>query len=399
MTENKMTAGRRGSNVEIRGQSLRVSFTWCGKRCRETLKQHATPATLKYAERLVARVNKEIETGCFDYAATFPESKTAKLVALQVKSAALSFGESCELWLKTKGRLADATKSQYANALNFWKLHLGAEVPTENIKHSTIAAKVGSLPWASAKLCNNYLIPLRGVFALAGKDDRAFFNPMEDIDNGKTQAIIPDPLDINEMERILKDMREHYNEQVFNYFEFAFLTGMRPEELIALRWDDIDWNHKTIQVSRAKTFKGTIKEVKTYVSRDVDLVSRAVGALNRQKKHTFHKSEDIFENPNTAKPWHDDRSQRDHFWRPTLKRLGIRMRRPYQTRHTYATTYLSAGGNPTYVSRQMGHKNAKMLFTVYAKWIDSSDRGREKEKMEAVLRSHSSSSISISTSN
>jgi hypothetical protein len=68
---------------------------------------------------------------------------------------------------------------------------------------------------------------------------------------------------------------------------------------------------------------------------------------------------------------------------------GIRNRRAYQTRHTYATTALMAGVNPTYISRQLGHANAKMLFTVYAKWIDSADRGREKAKMEAVLRFHS----------
>ncbi|MDA8452856.1 hypothetical protein M5C97_08440 [Acidovorax sp. NCPPB 3859] len=40
---------------------------------------------------------------------------------------------------------------------------------------------------------------------------------------------------------------------------------------------------------------------------------------------------------------------------------------------------------PAYVAPQMGHKNAKMLFTVYAKWIDGADRGREKAKMEAML--------------
>lgn len=41
--------------------------------------------------------------------------------------------------------------------------------------------------------------------------------------------------------------------------------------------------------------------------------------------------------------------------------------------------------NPTYIARQMGHKNAKMLFTVYAKSIDGADRGRQKAKMEEML--------------
>ena len=68
--------------------------------------------------------------------------------------------------------------------------------------------------------------------------------------------------------------------------------------------------------------------------RDVDLVSRAIGSRKRQKERVYLKSQEIFENPNTGKSWHDDRSQRDHFWRPTLTRLGIPLRRPYQIRHT-----------------------------------------------------------------
>ena len=66
--------------------------------------------------------------------------------------------------------------------------------------------------------------------------------------------------------------------------------------------------------------------------------------------------------------------------------MGIRYRSPYQTRHTYATIALMNGVNPAYISRQLGHKNAKMLFEVYAKWIDRADRGREKAKIEAALR-------------
>jgi integrase len=158
----------------------------------------------------------------------------------------------CAMYLKTKGRLAAATLSQYGNALEFWKAQLGGDRPIDELTHGIIAQVVGSYPWSSAKL-------------------------------------------------------------------------------------------------------------------------------------TYLKTPEIFENPVTHKPWHDDRSQRDHYWQPALKRLGIRMRRPYQTRHTYATTALMAGVNPSYISRQMGHRSPKMLFSVYAKWIDTADRGREKAKMEAAL--------------
>lgn len=161
---------------------------------------------------------------------------------------------------------------------------------------------------------------------------------------------------------------------------------MRPEELIALRWSDLDFANRTIRVERAKTFKGRFKDLKTSVSRDVDLVDRAMGTLAVMKGFRQVGLCEIFMNPHTGKAWHDERSQRDHCWRPTLKALGIRERRAYQTRHTYATTALMAGVNPAYIARQLGHANAKMLFTVYAKWIDAADRGREKAKMEEMLR-------------
>jgi len=172
------------------------------------------------------------------------------------------------------------------------------------------------------------------------------------------------------------------------------MTGMRPEELIELRWGDVDWKSRTIRVERART-SGEQKPLKTYNARDVDLVGRAITALETMKPWTMVGSNDpadsemgrrIFENPGTDRPWHDERSQRDTYWRPTLRATGIRWRRPYQTRHTYATNALGAGVNPAYIARQMGHKNAKMLFTVYAKWIDGADRGRELAKLEQMLR-------------
>ncbi|WP_398494352.1 site-specific integrase [Variovorax sp.] len=200
------------------------------------------------------------------------------------------------------------------------------------------------------------------------------------------------------MERILAHMKKHADQRVWDYFEFAFMTGMRPEELIALRRGDVDWASGTSHVSRART-AGEEKPLKTYVARDIDLVDRAVEALKVMKVWTGvgavvdedrELGRHIIQSPVTDRPWHEDRSQRDTFWRPCLRKLGIRWRRPYQTRHTYATNALRAQVNPTYVARQMGHANAKMLFRVYATWIDRSDRGEIKRS----LRLHSAGGVS-----
>lgn len=346
-----------------------------------------TPVNLRYAEKLVDRVRKAVARGTFDWAEFFPDAPQAKKA-----KPAHTFKQWCDLWLDTKGRLAKNTLSQYRNALEVWQGLLGSESAMESLSHAVVAAKVGKTPWKSAKLLNNYLIPLRGVFALAGRE-LDLGDPMEGIENSKHQAQPPDPLNPQEMEQVLAHMRERYDVRAWAYFEMAFTTGMRPEELIELRWGDVDWSAGTIRVQRART-AGEVKPLKTYNVRDVDLLARAVAALEAMKPWTMVGSTDktdqdlgrrIFENPITGKAWHDERSQRDTFWRPTLRACGIRWRRAYQTRHTYATNALAAGANPAYIARQMGHKNAKMLFSVYAKWIDGADRGREKAKIEAML--------------
>jgi len=53
----------------------------------------------------------------------------------------------------------------------------------------------------------------------------------------------------------------------------------------------------------------------------------------------------------------------------TSKRAGIRHRRAYESRHTYACWSLGFGVNPNFVANQMGHASAQMVYNVYGKWM------------------------------
>lgn len=389
--------GRDGAGVEVRAGSIRLSFTTPEHgHQRETLTMNGkplppTPPNVKRAHRLIQEIRDRITYGTFVLAEYFPDSPRAA----RSTSAAATLRERGEMWLQSKGRLATKTRNQYRNALDVWCALLGADTPIARITHGELSAKIGGHPWKSAKLLNNYMIVLRGTFALACRDLK-FDDPTDGIENSRHQAPTPDPLSVDEAERIIADLRKHYSLQVANYYEFAFMTGMRPEEIIALRWSDIDWSSETIRVERAKT-AGEIKPLKTYQSRDVDLTERALSALKQQKQFTFMLDAEVFHNPVTGRAWHDERSQRDHYWQPSLRRLGIRMRRAYQTRHTYATAALSAQANPAYVARQMGHKSAKLLWTTYSKWIDGADRGREKAKLEGAFKAGNYPGITLNT--
>lgn len=381
--------GRVGSGIEARETSIRIKFVIEGETIRERLTLNGkslppTPANLKYASRVAADIKRRIAQGSFDYAEFFPDSPRAKQ-----PDATHSFGSLADLWLQSKGQLEAATKDQYGNAVKMWKRILGADKPLDHLTHQVLAAKIGGHPWASPKSCNNYLIPLRGIFEFEYRGRKALDNPMLGIKNLAVIKKIPDPFTPDEREAILADLLAHYDPRVHAYFTFAFFTGVRPEEAIALQWGSVAWADTTARIERVRTFRGSERSgSKTHTERDIDLVGRALQALHTMKSYTWMKGKEnacIFENPVTGRPWHDERSQRDHYWTPTLKRLGIRHRPAYNTRHTYATAALMGGVNPAYIARQLGHASTKMLFDKYSRWIDGADKGAERRAMEEAM--------------
>jgi len=386
-----------------------VQFVYQGVTVRERLTVNGesllpTPANRKYAARLVIEIKKLIAQERFDYAEYFPDSPKVA----SVKKDPSQFGALADLWLESKGQKGAATKDQYGTAVRFWKKMFGATTPVKDLGHTLVAAKIGGYPWPSAKTHNNYMIALRGTFGLEYRGAKVILNPMNGITNLKIIKKKPDPMSVEERDKILADMAKRYDERIYAYFLWQFYTGMRPEETIALRWSDVDWNAETVRVQRVRTFRGSETDAtKTHTDRDVDLLPEAVQALNIMKKYTYllrvdersgdDTAADIFQRPawhpekgsgggrpSPAGPWMSEREQRDSYWRPTLKRLKMRWRTAYNSRHTFATVALMTGVAPAYVADQLGH-SVKMLLDRYAKWIPGNDGNSARDKLRAAL--------------
>ncbi len=125
---------------------------------------------------------------------------------------------------------------------------------------------------------------------------------------------------------------------------------------------------------------------KTSTARTVSLNSRSRQALQAMKAHSLMSSKDgfIFLDPRTGERFTDDEPPREMYWRPALRRLGIRYRSPYETRHTYATIMLMSGVTPAFAAKQMGH-TIQMFLTTYAKWIDGGQNAVEMGKLEGAI--------------
>ena len=374
--------GRKLEGVEIRESSLRITFTFNGKYVKETLYLNEndpmapSPANIKYAARLADEVKHQIRQGTFIYADHFPYSPNV------TKAAPRSLSEFIDTWLAQLDVKSSTLKSYTRIANNFWKIHLGGKTLTK-IKRSDITTALKHGTWKSGKTRNNVVSVLSSVLDLALADDLIPKNPCEGIDAAAWQRKKPDPFTLDEAELIVAHMREKYPEQVANFYEFMFFAGLRTSEGIGLEWTEVDFNSKTVLVKQGFVIDA-LEDTKTSRERTVKLNSRALAALIRQKAWTFIAGGRVFLDPGTEKPWAYEQNARKRYWTPTLKKLGIRYRRPYCTRHTCATMGLMAGMNPAYMAGQLGH-GVEVFFRDYSTWITGKSDDREMDKMEAML--------------
>lgn len=184
--------------------------------------------------------------------------------------------------------------------------------------------------------------------------------------------------------------------QARNMMQFALWTGLRTSELVALDWADIDWLREEVMISRAMTqaAKGTAEATKTLAGRrSVKLLKPALEALRAQKTYTFLADVEVFQNPRTLQRWTGDGPIRKTMWVPAMKKAGVRYRRPYQTRHTYASMMLSAGEHPMWVAKQMGHTDWTMIARVYGRWMPHAD-AKAGEKAELAFSASEGQQIS-----
>lgn len=374
--------------VEVRNSSIRIIFRYQGEQRRERLcvdgqPMAPTPANIKYANRIAAEIGDKIRLGTFRYADYFPDSTLAKSDS-PLQTVPMLF-DVMDKWLAVHD-IKPSTRRQYRTRINsFWKVYL-KNVPVDQVRCSDILSALANGTWTSTKSRNNELSMIRGLFDMAKSDKYLAENPCESIVPKPVQRKKPDPFSLDEVELILSHLERHRPEPVRNFVQLMFFTGLRTSEGLALRWKNIDFLAREMYIESANVYDEEADSTKTSTARTVLLSEVALEALVRQKAYTFLQGEHVFHDPKTGTPWKyrtitDVRS----FWQATLKRLGVRYRRPYNMRHTYATLGLMNGLKPAFLAKQLGH-SLQMFFEVYAKWISSSDDQAEVAKLDDAIR-------------
>ena len=387
-----------GKGWEVHGNVIRQVFKYNGERYRIAMMVNATtplepnnPKSDKEANKIAAQIRKAIELDVFRFADFFPYSKLAENEVSQVPRR--TFEQVCDLWLgSVTANRKKATLEQYKSNIKTALRIIPKDTFVDNITHQILAKQIGEYPWPSPDRHNKMVKFLRRIFRFEFTGEKMGKNPMTGIKIIKIAKKEVDPMSPIERDRILAYIQQNHEPRVYAYFLFAFYTGLRPGEQVALKWSDIDWENNHVRVERALS-RGEIKTTKTGNIRDVFLWPEAHEALNimklfapQDKRTTDPKLCFIFQNPRKNKPWTDGQAQA-RYWKPVFVATGIRYRTQYHTRHTFATWLLMEGADKSYLRKQLGHEHdSTMLEKHYTTWLEGQEAQHYQEKLCALIK-------------
>jgi integrase len=193
-------------------------------------------------------------------------------------------------------------------------------------------------------------------------------------------------------------------------FEFALITGMRPEEYLALQWSDVDFERGTVQVRRALVRhkkSWSFEEPKTARSRrtiylPMPLLQKLAAhkrtqAEARLKLGIAWQAFDLVFCSEEGTPLSIPNLTYRYF-RPILTKAKLPRIRLYDLRHTCATLLLIAEENPKVVSERLGHSSIVLTLDTYSHVLPTMQQ-QASARLEMLLYnkvSAQSSNVSIS---
>jgi integrase len=161
----------------------------------------------------------------------------------------------------------------------------------------------------------------------------------------------------------------------------AAFTGMRPGELLALRWSDLVLDgpkpEARVRRSLSKDDSGRhiFKRTKTEKGRSVSLMPQVVEALSTHRRRQaeerlrysglWQDQDLVFPNKTGAPTDWDNLTARNY--RPLREAAGLPEKtRFYDLRHTFATLMLEQGENPKVVQEILGHSQITHTMDTYS---------------------------------
>jgi integrase len=200
-------------------------------------------------------------------------------------------------------------------------------------------------------------------------------NPIDAVDQPKVERHQMKTMSEDDVNRFLNEARKG---DYYSLFFMYLFTGLRRNEALALRWNDIDLLGAQLSVNRTMQFIGnkvTFKQPKTASSRRQIALSPSTCVmlrLHRETQDNYRKqfglvplldSELVFCQYD-GKPYSPDVVTRN--WIKLVRRCGLDGIRLHDARHSHASLLLKQGVHPKVVSERLGHTGIAITMDLYS---------------------------------
>ncbi len=221
---------------------------------------------------------------------------------------------------------------------------------TKQKVYDTIFTDVDSKisPWTRKTI----LKMVRRIFEMAVEDGIIDRNPCAGI-RVNVPEVDQKVLTKTEVEIFLQEAKQT-NHRFYPVWAMALMTGMRSGELFALKWTDIDFEGRTISVSRQWTNKNGFGPTKTQRSRVVPISNALLKFLKELKIKSGNQSEFVL--PQMPE-WENGEQAR--ITREFCAAIGITPVKFHDLRATFITNLLARGESLARVMAIVGHSQIK----------------------------------------
>ncbi len=182
-------------------------------------------------------------------------------------------------------------------------------------------------------------------------------------------------LTMEQAQKLLETAKGHNLEALFM---LALTTGMRRGEILALKWQDVSFIEKTIQVRRTftrtpghryveaetKTKKSRRSIVLTQMVVDLLIQHRVQQAEARREADEHWQERDLVFCTSLGTPLNPNKVLER--FKTLLKRAGLPDMRFHDLRHSAATILLTMHVHPKIVQELLGHNQISMTMDIYS---------------------------------
>jgi integrase len=282
------------------------------------------------------------------------------------------------------GNKAFSTRTAYAVYLRNWIVPKWGTLSLSDVRTIGVEEWLRSLPLSNgskAKIRNL----MSALFNHAMRHEWVDGNPIRLVRQSAKRESVPDVLTAEEIKALLSKLDGPYYIMAF----LAAVTGLRVSELLALKWEDIDFTAGEIRLTRAIVCQH-VGSLKTEASHKPVAMDSGLSALllDWRRRCPYNQDSDyVFGSPEKdgRQPLWPSSAMSKHI-RPAAILAGITKHvRWHVFRHSFATLLKGNGEDVKTVQESLRHADSKVTLDVYTQGLMPLKRAAQRKVFQAIV--------------